>query len=158
MRRFRSPHQRGLSRPGCALFIALLAAGCGDALGVGTTYPVSGRIALNGEPLATATTMILFKPDASRGNLSPFDPAGTLDAEGHYTVSTKGKAGAPPGWYRVIVTATTVEAGVPKGQRRARPHPKSLVPAKYGQAATTDLSVEVVESPAVGAYDLKLTR
>jgi hypothetical protein len=147
-----------VSWPGCALLGALLATGCGDAPGVGPTYRVRGRITLNGEPLVAETAMILFRPDASRGNLSPFEPAGNPDAEGHYSVSTNGKPGAPPGRYKVIVTATTVEAGAPKDQRRARPHPKSLVPAKYGQAATTDLAVEVVESPAPGAYELKLTR
>jgi hypothetical protein len=142
----------------CALLGALSAAGCGDASGVGTTYPVSGRITLNGEPLVAGNAMILFKPDAHRGNLSPFEPAGIPDAEGHYRLSTKGKSGAPPGWYKVIVTASTVEVGAAKDARHGHPHPKSLVPAKYGQAATTELSVEVVESAAPGAYDLKLAR
>jgi hypothetical protein len=150
--------RRGRSWPWGALLGALLAAGCGDASGVGATYPVSGTVTISGEPLVAETAMLLFKPDASRGNLSPFEPAGTLDAQGRYALSTNGKKGAPPGWYKVVVTATTTEAGLPKGQRRARPRPKSLVPAKYGQATTTDLAVEVVEAPAPGAYDLKLTR
>jgi hypothetical protein len=137
---------------------ALLAAGCGDASGVGTIYPVSGTITINGEPLMAETTMILFKPDASRGNRSPIEPAGALDGQGRYTLATAGKTGAPPGWYKVIVTATSAEMSVSPGQRRARPRPKSLVPARYGQVTSTQLTVEVVESPAPGAYDLKLTR
>jgi hypothetical protein len=32
------------------------------------------------------------------------------------------------------------------------------VPAKYGVEKTSDLSVEVVENPAPGAYDLKLSK
>ena len=158
MRQLCSPLRPALSWPACALLGALLAAGCGDAPGVGKLFPVAGRITVNGEPLVAPTAMILFKPDAGRGNQSPFEPAGTPDAEGRYTLSTRGKPGAPPGWYKVIVTATTLEADAPQGKRAGRPHPKSLAPAKYGQAHTTDLAVEVVESPAPGAYDLKLAR
>jgi hypothetical protein len=38
-----------------------------------------------------------------------------------------------------------------------RPVAQSLVPAKYGQAPSSDLAIEVVEKPAAGAYDLRLT-
>ena len=68
------------------------------------------------------------------------------------------KTGAPPGWYKVVVTATTTDVNVPPGKRRDHPRPKSLVAAKYGQAKTSELAVEVVESPIPGAYDLKLTQ
>src|SRR5262245_23200264 len=154
----RTALMRGLASP-ASVFVTLLAvSGCGDASGVGMTFPVSGTITINGQPLIAQTAMVLFKPDASRGNLGHFDPAGPLDGQGHYTLSTAGKTGAPAGWYKVVVTATTTEMSVPAGQRRARPHPKSLVAAKYGQAKTTELAVEVVESPSAGAYDLKLTR
>ena len=37
-----------------------------------------------------------------------------------------------------------------------RPEPKSLLPSKYAQEKTT-ISMEVVEHPTAGAYDLKLT-
>ena len=149
---------RGLVCPASVLVALLTVSGCGDASGVGTTFPVSGTITVNGQPLIAQTAMVLFKPDAARGNVSRLDPAGTLDGEGHYTLSTAGKTGAPPGWYKVVVTATTTETSVPSGKRHARPRPKSLVAAKYGQATTTALTVEVVESPAPGAYDLKLTQ
>jgi hypothetical protein len=140
-------------------FLALLCvSGCGDTTGIGRIYPVSGTITINGQPLIAQTTMILFKPDTSRGNLSRFDPAGTADGDGHYTLSTAGKAGAPAGWYKVVVTATTTEVNLPPGRRRDHPRPKSLVAAKYGQATTTALAVEVVESPGPGAYDLKLSQ
>ncbi|HTK76115.1 MAG TPA: hypothetical protein VL371_12705 [Gemmataceae bacterium] len=140
-------------------FLAILfLSGCGDNSGVGPTFPVTGTITINGQPLIAQTAMVLFKPDASRGNLGHFDPAGALDGQGHYVLSTAGKTGAPPGWYKVVVTATATDVSVPPGKRRDHPHPKSLVAAKYGQAATTTLSVEVVESPAAGAYDLKLTQ
>jgi hypothetical protein len=138
---------------------AALAAGCGDASGVGPTFPVAGKVIFNHTPLTAKNTVILCKPDAARGNASPFEPAGTVDAEGNYALTTRGKAGAPPGWYKVVVTAREEAEPVhPKGPQRHRPVSKSLLPARYGQATTTDLSIEVVEKPAPGAYDLKLSK
>jgi hypothetical protein len=123
---------------------------------VGKLYPVTGKITRNGEPLTVRTTMVLFKPDASRGNLGRFEPAGTVDEEGDYTVFTEGNEGAPLGWYKVIITATSTELQTP--EKRHHPRPRSLLHARYGQTKTTDLAVEVVANPAPGAYDLKLTR
>jgi hypothetical protein len=125
---------------------------------VGKTYPVEGRITFDGQPLTAQTTVVLLKPDASRGNTSSFEPAGTVDAEGNYRVFTKDREGAPSGWYKVIVTATSAGVETPQGKRLHHPRPKSLLPAKYGQTKTTDLAVEVVANAAPGAYDLKLTR
>jgi hypothetical protein len=152
-----SPVQR-LSLPGEVLLCALLVLGCADPRGVGKTYPVAGKITFSGEPLTAETTMVLLKPDTSRGNTSPFEPAGTVDSEGNYRVFTMDKEGAPSGWYKVIVTATSTDVETPPGKRLHHPRPKSLLPAKYGQTKTTDLALEVVANPAPGAYDLKLTR
>jgi hypothetical protein len=129
--------------------------GCGDDSGVGKTYPVAGKVTLDDEPLTAMSGTVLFKPDASKGNTSSFEPVGNLDEQGNYTLNTKGKKGAPPGWYKVIVTATG-EMLPAKGN--VHPRPKSLVPAKYGQDKTTNLFIEVVDDPAAGAYDLKLTK
>ncbi len=146
-----------------ALFFGLLpaafAAGCGDTSGVGPTFPVVGKVTFNQSPWTAKSTVILFKPDAARGNTGRFEPTGSVDADGNYRLTTKGKNGAPPGWYKVVVTAREEAAPVhPKGPQRHRPVSGSLLPAKYGQAQTTDLSIEVVERPAPGAYDLKLSK
>ena len=141
------------------LLSAALASGCGDASGVGPTFPVAGKVTFNNTPLTAKNTVILCKPDAARGNTSPFEPAGTVDADGNYVLTTRGKNGAPAGWYKVVVTAREdAEPVHPKGPQRHRPVSKSLLPVRYGQAQTTDLSIEVVEKPAPGAYDLKLSR
>jgi hypothetical protein len=137
------------------LFICLVPS-CGDSSGVGKTFPVSGSVTLGDEPLAAESAVVLFKPDVSRGNSSPFEPTGNVDKDGHYSLSTKGKRGAPPGWYKVIVTAVGSSVEYPKGPKQGHPHPRSLVPARYGQAKTTDLAVEVVPEPAPGAYDIHL--
>jgi hypothetical protein len=154
-----APAPRALSRA-AVLSLALLAAACGDDSDVGKTYPVSGKVLLNGEPLVAKTTTILLKPDTAKGNTTSFEPAASVDSSGNYTVFTKKKRGAPPGWYKVIVTATATESPAPASKRplKQRPLPESLVPGKYAQAATTPLQIEVVESPAAGAYDLVLTK
>jgi hypothetical protein len=124
---------------------------------VGATFPVSGKITFMNEPLAAKNTIILLKPDASKGNSCPFEPTGTVDESGTYVLRTEGKTGAPPGWYKVVVTARDDAAVAhPKG-KQSRPVSSSLLPAKYGQEKTTDLVIEVVENPGPGAYDLKLT-
>jgi hypothetical protein len=140
-----------------ASLLVLPALGCGDSSEVGKTYPVAGKITLDGEPLTAASTVVLFKPDAARGNSSPFEPTGTVDGEGKYTLVTKGKKGAPPGWYKVTVTATGGLFEATKGPTKRHPGPRSLLPARYGQAATTPFSIEVVEYPAPDSYDLRLT-
>jgi hypothetical protein len=140
-----------------AFFLLLLPAGCGDSSGVGKTVPVTGQVTLDDRPLSAKSTVILFKPDTGRGNTSPFDPTGTVDAQGRYTLFTNGKKGAPPGWYKVIVTATELRAaGDSKGPRQHHPTPRSLLPARYGQAATSPLAIEVAEDPKPRAYDLEL--
>jgi hypothetical protein len=140
------------------LLLVILAAGCTDTSGVGKTYPVSGKVTLDDKPLTGAMTLLLFKPDTAKGNTSLFEPSGQADDQGNYTLVTRGKSGAPPGWYKVIVTATTL----PKEEGKRSPGRKSsgvksLLSPRYGQASTTPISIEVVESPADGAYDIKLT-
>ena len=141
----------------CAIVLAFAAPGCGDTSGVGRTVPVAGRVTLDGAPWTSASTVILFKPDAAKGNTLPWEPTGTVDSQGNYTLSTKGRRGAPPGWYKVTLTALETRPLETKGPRVKLPTPKSLLPARYGQAATTPLAIEVVDSPAPDAYDLKLT-
>jgi hypothetical protein len=134
----------------------LLALGCGD--GSSQTVPVNGTITFGGTPVTAASTIVLFKPDKSKGNESTFEPVGTVDAEGNYELTTEGRKGAPPGWYRVVVTAHDQNIQLTTKKRVQRPTPKGLLPARYGSFKTTNLLVQVVEEPATGAYDLKLTK
>jgi hypothetical protein len=144
--------------PANALLFVFVACGCSDVSGVGKTVPVIGKITLDGQPLTAPSTMVLFKPDTGKGNTSPFEPVGTVDDQGNYVLVTKGKKGAPPGWYKVVVTATEGSPVHQNSPSNHRPVAKSLVPAKYGQETTSGLSIEVVEKPAPNAYDLKLTK
>jgi hypothetical protein len=138
------------------LLLLVLALGCGDSSGVGKTYPVRGKITFKNEAWTAESTVILLKPDRSKGNQTPYEPVGSVDEQGAYTVATKGKEGAPPGWYKVLVTATGKYEEHPKAKNR-HPGPRSILPPKYGQETTTDLAIEVVEHPSSNAYDLKLS-
>jgi hypothetical protein len=130
---------------------ALGSAGCGHADGVGPTVPVVGKVAADGQPVKAGT--VSFRPDKSRGNTSVHEPYGEIDSQGNYRLFTGKKEGAPVGWYRVAVFAgEPVEVGNLSGQARWYANPK------YASADSSGLVVEVVETPAPGAYDLKLTK
>src|SRR5258708_40050425 len=83
--------------PIAATFVfTLVALGCGDTSGVDKTYPVRGKVTLDDQPLAAETAVVLFKPDAFKGNSSLWEPTANVDKEGNYSLTTNGKAGAPP--------------------------------------------------------------
>jgi hypothetical protein len=109
--------------------------------------PVSGKVTVAGKSLTTGS--VTFRPDASRGNTSPHQPTAPIDAEGHYELFVPPeRKGAPPGWYKIVVFAYD------------NPRPgrlKSFINTKYQEEKTTPLTVEVIENPEPGRYDLNLT-
>jgi hypothetical protein len=129
----------------CSLGIAvLLLTGCGETL-----YPVEGKVMVNDKPLTTGT--VIFHPDESKGNSAKVLPGGEIDAQGNYKIFTKGKPGAPAGWYKVTVTAAeTPDSAKPN-------EAKKYVADKFGTPSKTPLAKEVVPEAAPGAYDLKVT-
>ena len=127
--------------------------GCGDS-GV-KLVPVVGKVTVDGQPLtlATAEGSVSFRPE--KGTENRKEPAGAIDKDGTYRLLTDGKEGAPLGRYRVLVAVVEPidpKSGFPYGKR------KSYVNYKYSDPKTTDLVIEVVASPAPGAYDLKLKK
>ena len=133
-------------RPATALALCLfLTAGCNS----GGLHKVSGKVLVDGNPLTTGSVRVV--PDTTRGNKAAAEPVGQIGSDGTYTLSTNGQPGAPPGWYTVTVNATEVPES-------SRPNSgKALVARKFNNPATSGLAVEVVPSPAAGAYDLKVT-
>ncbi len=147
-------HAPATSRPGCWLVVlGVLLCGCGREQGE-RFFPVAGTVQLDGKPLTIG--VVSYRPDAERGNKSMHVPTGTIDAQGRYELITIKRKGAPPGWYRVLVfaDANTLETG---GIAVHPIPPRWLTHEKYTDPKTTDLSVEVVEQPAAGAYDLKVS-
>lgn len=128
-----------------ALLVLLAASGCG---GVGKCHPVEGRILLGDQPLTGMSGMVLFVPDRDKGNASSFRAAGPIDAEGRYKLTTLGKVGAPPGWYKVLVNSVTA------GTDDREVDTQLAVHSRYSGEKTTPLSVEVTAAKGQGAYDL----
>jgi len=112
--------------------------------------PVEGSVTVEGSPAEKGG--VTYHPDSSRGNTLGTEPAGVIH-NGKYALETQGKAGAPPGWYKV-----TVSIQVPSKPKDPYSLPRSLVNEKYTRPDRTDLSVEVKPGASAGAYDLKLTR
>jgi hypothetical protein len=119
-----------------------LLSGCGEGGSPGTLYPVSGRVTVDGVPLREAQLLLLA--DAEKGNKTAELPLGQLK-DGEYSVMTWGKPGAPPGWYKVRV----------KTSYPGSPEKPVALPARYFDVKSSPLAIEVVASPAPGAYDLK---
>jgi hypothetical protein len=125
--------------------------GCGDSSGIGKTVPVVGRVTVGNQPVKAGT--VSFRPDKSKGNTTAHEPFGEIDSNGNYKLFTGRQEGAPVGWYRVAVMASEpVDPGNLSGQARWFANPK------YASVETSGLALEVVETPAAGAYDLKLTK
>jgi hypothetical protein len=135
---------------------ALLGAGVGCGGETGEKFvPVSGTVRLDGKPLTVGA--VSFRPDAARGNKSMHVPSGDIDREGNYKLFTVGREGAPLGWYRVLVFADANT--LPDGVVRSLKPPRWLMNVKYTDPKTTDLFVEVVETPGPGTtYDLNVTK
>ncbi len=121
-------------------------AGCGSS-----NHPVSGTVQLSsGETLSNGT--ITLYPDMEGGIPSDKLLFGKVEADGKYTIELDGTRGAPPGKYRVTVSAATEERppGVPANPLNYYP----LVDAVYREPDTTPLRIEVVANPEPTAYDL----
>jgi len=138
-------------------YLAMLCAGCclGAAAGCSKPavklVPVVGKITVDGTELTTGS--LSLRPDKAKGNTSLFEPAGYIDAEGQYKLYTRlrsddVKEGAPPGWYKVAIISA--EPGV-------YPARKLFLHQKYGDPATSQLSIEVVEDAPPGKYDFRLS-
>ena len=109
--------------------------------------PVSGKVTVDGKPLTTGS--VSFRPDASQGNMSQHQPNSAIDTEGNFELFVPpARKGAPLGWYKVVVTAYDDPwPGKPL---------KSFIDMRYSDEKTTPLTIEVVEKPEPGCYDLKL--
>jgi hypothetical protein len=125
--------------------VLLLCLGACAAAGCGQRYvEVSGKATVDGKPLTKAA--VFFAPD--KDNPLKMTPGGVLDEHGVFRISTGDRQGCPPGWYKVFLDY----------ERKKGTVVPSPVHEKYLSAATTPLSVQVVEHPEQGAYDFKFEK
>lgn len=120
------------------LLAALVAAGCGETHD--PTYPVTGKVTLNGQPLTTGT--VTFTPENGPS------ATGEIGADGTYSLITPPeREGAMPGTYQVSVSAVEVDA---EGLAR------SLLPSKYSAGQTSGLTA-TVQADKENTVNLDLT-
>lgn len=148
-----------------ALASAALATGC---TGGPAFVPVTGTLTLDGRPLGEAE--VVFVPDPAKGAAGD-NASGTTDAQGRFTLRTgrTGRAGAPPGVYRVTVTDLsgvadlTAPDAAPPGDGLGGPRPvapkRPRVPPAYADPSRTPLrGVEVRAGGPAFEFDLKAVR
>jgi hypothetical protein len=124
---------------------------CGCETGGERLTPVAGKVTIGGASLTNGS--VTFHPDAGKGNTTPHIPVGTLDAEGKYELTSATSPGAPPGWYKVSISAQA-----PINPNNPYAPPKHLIQPKFSDPSTSGLAVEVVENAAPGRYDFEVTK
>lgn len=109
--------------------------------------PVSGKVTYKGQPLKHGN--ILFQP-----SIGP--PAkGEIGPDGTFSLSTfKTNDGAVIGKHRVQVICVDPQAK-PANPDEETPSAKSLIPEKYSNYATSEITVDVVKGGGPYSIDLK---
>jgi hypothetical protein len=117
----------------------MFALGCGSSL---PFAPVSGKVTMNGQPLANAT--VNFQPIAPQGKMEVAPgSAGATDEKGEYHLQgATGQDGAWVGKHRVMISLVTTKAGAAEGPtERGGPPQENKIPARYNDK--TELTFEV---------------
>jgi hypothetical protein len=124
-----------------AILALVLFAGCSE--GGPETYPVTGKVTINGQP--ASGLQIQFNPvepgkEAASGNIS---------ADGGYTLYTgvEGKEGAPPGKYKVTLSDPSDTSYMQSGGGDPTTIKGGKVPADYRTVTTSPKVVEVTAGP-----------
>lgn len=129
--------------------LSIVVTSCSNDAGGAKLVPVKGKITVGDQPLKRGS--ILFRLQSPAGNAP--EPYGSIEPDGSYTMYTNNKPGAPIGKYYAIIEASEeIDPSKPSAT------PKSLIDAKYADAANKLISIEVVESPTSSQYDIKLSR
>ena len=123
----------------------IVLSGCGSAeTDRPTTYPVTGIVRYNGQPLAGA--YVTFESTGAEAQTA----YGTTNEQGEFTLTTSESGdGAVPGPHRVIVqkleaAAAGTSGDVPPGGPTAPPpKPKSLIPERYASVDSSGLTATV---------------
>lgn len=129
-------------------FITLSFSGCGEE---GLKYAkVEGTVTVDGKPAQTGT--VLFVPQqGTEGGVS----SGTITKDGTYTlVGPKGK-GVVVGTHKILVQCPMEGSGPDSGQDPQQGAPPCIIPAKYANERSSDITKEVTEGE--NKIDIQLT-
>jgi hypothetical protein len=133
-------------------FVIVSIMGCG---GSEKFVPVSGKVTLDGKPLAHAT--VSFQPFAKSGSIEAGEGStGRTDDKGEFTLSSStGKKGALVGKHRVSISALNPQVGEHDTRPPRGGWPRAdKVPARYN--AKSELTFEV-PSGGTNKADFDLT-
>jgi hypothetical protein len=128
---------------------ALATLGCspGDEL-----TQVRGKVFVGDAPSTKGTGFVTFHPDDKKGNKSLEEAVGAIQPDGTYVLETRGKSGVAGGWYKVGVSvAEVMDPDNPYVTKWLMPDPD-----KYQDWNRSGISIEVVDKPEEGQYDIKL--
>jgi hypothetical protein len=138
------------------LFITILTllvlVGCGD--GKLATVKVTGKVTLDGEPLAGAS--ITFTPKTTGVGHPGY---ATTDASGIYKLQTSqgaADAGTTPGDYLVAIRKVEVDPDAPPPEPGYSPKTRSVIPTRYAQPTTSELTA-TVENKRSNEFNFELT-
>lgn len=111
-------------------------------------YPVEGTVTVDGKPLKSGHVSLTTSSTEHKIGLSTSE----IGEDGSYVIYTSDKEGAPLGKYKVTVTPQTMMTP------GTDPKAMTTISRVYSDATQTPLTIEVVEHPSAGAYDLKLKK
>jgi hypothetical protein len=134
--------------PYIVIGLVLVAPGCSKPYRLA---PVSGKVTLNGKPLANA--WVHFAPVASAGKSDPGPTAhGQTNAEGTYTLHVRPEQpGAVVGKHRVVISLVV---GGSTDQADAGGKAREKIPRRYNQETTLTYDV-LPEGTKEANFDLK---
>jgi len=116
--------------------------------------PVRGQIHFGNKPLELLDDdfgKIWLYPNRAKGNDFADIPAGTISEDGSFTIFTRGKEGAPAGWYRVVLLANRTRDPEHPNQKR-----KTVIPRAFNNPDETTLEILVEEKEEGFEYDISI--
>ena len=134
-------------------FIAALAAALSLGCSQGNKLTeVRGTLYIGDQPSTKGMGYVTFHPDAGKGNNWQEEGVGQIQPDGTYSLESRGTKGVAPGWYKVGITvAEVIDQNNPYVTKWLMPNPE-----KYQNWSKSGISIEVVDKPQPGQYDIRL--
>ena len=132
-----------------AFSCATLTLGCGGESD-GPRVQVKGSVTYADKPLKTG--VVIFSPVGSTADKPLPEARGEIDAQGNYELrSDDGKSGVPVGAYNVGVVSA-----VPSDPKNEYSVPKSVIPPKYNNPASSGIKLDIAEGAPSEKFQIKL--
>ena len=114
-----------------------VSSGCGNANDGPETYPTTGTVTYQSQPVSGAT-VIFFPTDDSQAAQAITNEDGSFEVYTYYDMGRQEKPGIAAGEYRVTATKLDRES-----IKTTLQPPKDLLPSKYGNVKNSGLTATV---------------